>query len=97
MKHIVQTGRETVSLDADTGHSRVALVDKVTIGCASAKEAQEIADGMGTLPNRRAFAGVELYTEGGVKLVLSYRDMQAIAEEYRELDRSGISLNLAAY
>ncbi len=95
MRHIVQTGREVEQRDVETGISRMALADKVTIGCASASEAREIAEGMGTIPKRRAFAGVELYTEGGIKIILSYQDLANISYETREL--SVITDRLAAY
>lgn len=97
MRHIVQTGRECVVTDADdTRKCRIILADKVTIGCGSAKEAQQIADAMQFIPDRKAFCGVELYTEGGVKVVLSYRDLAAIAQEASDLGLSK-EMNLAAY
>lgn len=97
MRHIVQTARETVTPDLnDPRKCNYALADKVTIGCATAKEAQAIAETMQFLPDRKVFAGVELYTEGGMKVVLSYRDLAAISQEARDLGLSS-EMNFAAY
>jgi len=84
MRHIVQTAIERHAIDKND-RSSLHLTDKVTIGCQSAKEACDIADTLQFIPNRRVFAGVELYTEGGVKIVLSYRDIHDIARLTRDI------------
>jgi len=85
MRYIVQTAVEMSQVDRETGRARLILSDKVTIPCQSHKEASEIADGFNSIPGRRAWAGVEHYSEGGVKLLLSFADVHGLSRLAKEL------------
>jgi len=84
MRHIVQTAYETLRHNKHDDTTTVIMTGKVTIPCVDANEAQVIANGMNG-GDRKAWAGVELYTQGGVKVILSYDDVRDIARVARSI------------
>jgi len=96
MRYVVQTATEFLSSDNREAKPAMTLINKVTVPCQSADEAKEIADGFNTIPGRRAWAGIEHYTTGGVKIVLSFDDVHDIARAAKELGNYSTD-RLAAY
>jgi len=94
MRHVVVTQIETIKGKGDT--STRYLSDKAIVGCRTANEAQEIADGFNSIPDRIAFAGVELHTQGGIKVILSYADVADIARAAKAITVPSHHLDMAA-
>jgi hypothetical protein len=91
MQYIVQTAIVSYERNPNEPHGRRdqrvvrSVRGKVTIPCQGKTEATALADTLVLMPDRIAFAGVEMYTEGGVKVLLSFRDLEHIATQANEV------------
>jgi len=80
MQYICQTAIVSYHKDANNPNRMHRVVGgKVTIPCQSKREACDMADMFVLSPDRIAFAGVQYYTEGGEKLLLSFNDLNQLA------------------
>lgn len=94
---IVETAIVHHDVADDGNKSSLRLANKATIVCSDFAEASAIAETLNFMPNRRAWAGVQHYTEGGQSVRLSFSDLSELARVARKVlnDRNDYSAKAA--